>query len=146
MGGVPGPFSCYLALRGVKTLHLRMREHEKNAFEVAKFLNSSPHVERVIYPGFESHPQHELAKKQMSGFGGMITFFINGNLETAKKFFRNTKLFTLAESLGGYESLAEHPALMTHASVPPDQRVVLGISDTLVSYDYLLDMYSIYTC
>ncbi|XP_046846188.1 cystathionine gamma-lyase-like isoform X2 [Xenia sp. Carnegie-2017] len=132
MGAVPGPFSCYLALRGVKTLHLRMREHEKNAFEVARFLNTSPHVKKVVYPGLESHPQHELAKKQMSGFGGMVTFFINGDIETAKSFFKHSKIFTLAESLGGYESLAEHPALMTHASVPQNEREVLGISDSLI--------------
>lgn len=132
MGCVPGPFSCFLANRGVKTLHLRMREHEKNAFKVARFLENSAHVNKVIYPGLTSHPQHELAKTQMSGFGGMVTFFINGNLETAKKFFKYVKLFVLAESLGGYESLAEHPALMTHASVPPDQREALGITDTLI--------------
>ncbi|KAJ7358792.1 hypothetical protein OS493_021571 [Desmophyllum pertusum] len=112
IGPVPSPFDCYLANRGLKTLHLRMRQHEVNATAVAKFLEANPRVEKVVYPGLASFPQHELAKKQMTGFGGM--------------------LFTLAESLGGFESLTELPAIMTHASVPKDQRIKLGISDTLI--------------
>lgn len=132
IGPVPSPFDCYLANRGLKTLHLRMRQHEINATAVAKFLEGNPRVEKVMYPGLESYPQHELAKKQMTGFGGMVTFFIKGNLENSRKFFKSSKLFTLAESLGGFESLTELPAIMTHASVPADQREVLGISDTLI--------------
>lgn len=132
IGPVPSPFDCYLANRGLKTLHLRMRQHEINATAVAKFLEGNSRVEKVMYPGLDSYPQHELAKRQMTGFGGMVTFFIKGNLENSKKFFKSSKLFTLAESLGGFESLTELPAIMTHASVPPDQREVLGISDTLI--------------
>ncbi|CAH3146648.1 unnamed protein product, partial [Porites evermanni] len=132
IGPVPSPFDCYLANRGLKTLHLRMRQHQVNATAVARFLEKNPRVERVIYPGLESYPQHELAKKQMTGFGGMVTFFIKGDLENAKQFFKSSKLFTLAESLGGFESLTELPAIMTHASVPKEQREVLGISDTLI--------------
>jgi cystathionine gamma-lyase len=132
IGAVPSPFDCYMAMRGLKTLHLRMREHAKNAMEVAKYLESSPLVDRVIYPGLPSHPQHELAKAQMSGFGGMITFFLKGGLKESRAFLENLHLFVCAESLGAVESLAEHPAIMTHASVPPDQRVKLGISDTMI--------------
>lgn len=132
IGPVPSPFDCYLANRGLKTLHLRMRQHQVNAMAVARFLEKNPRVEKVVYPGLESYPQYELAKKQMTGFGGMVTFFIKGDLESAKQFFNSSKLFTLAESLGGFESLTELPAIMTHASVPKDQREVLGISDTLI--------------
>lgn len=132
VGAVPGPQDCFLVMRGLKTLHLRMREHEKNAIEIAHFLAAHPKVEKVIYPGLESHPQHELAKKQMHGFGGMISFVIKGNLNDAKRVLEKTKLFTLAESLGGVESLIEHPAIMTHASVPAENRKALGIADTLI--------------
>lgn len=132
MGAIPAPFDCYMALRGLKTLHLRMREHSKNALEVATFLESHPLVDSVIYPGLASHPQHELAKRQMRGFGGMITFFIKGGLDESRVFLESLKLFALAESLGAVESLAEHPVIMTHASVPPEQRKALGISDSLI--------------
>ena len=121
-----------MALRGMKTLHLRMREHTKNAMAVAAFLEGHAQVESVIYPGLASHPQHELAKKQMKGFGGMITFFIKGGMEESRVFLEALKLFALAESLGAVESLAEHPAIMTHASVPIEQRKALGISDSLI--------------
>lgn len=132
IGAVPAPFDCYMALRGMKTLHLRMREHSKNAAAVAMYLESHACVESVIYPGLTSHPQHELAKKQMRGFGGMITFFIKGGMEEARTFLENLSLFALAESLGAVESLAESPVIMTHASVPPEQRKLLGISDSLI--------------
>jgi len=132
IGAIPSPFDCFLAMRGVKTLHIRMREHEKNAIRVAQFLESSDKVERVCYPGLRSHPQHELAKKQQSGFGGMITFWLKGGLTQSRQFLENLKIFACAESLGGVESLAEHPAIMTHASVPPEERIKLGISDSLI--------------
>uniref|UniRef100_A0A8C8HFQ0 Cystathionine gamma-lyase n=1 Tax=Oncorhynchus tshawytscha TaxID=74940 RepID=A0A8C8HFQ0_ONCTS len=132
LGAVPSPFDCYLCNRGLKTLHLRMRQHFKNALAAAKFLEADPRVDRVIFPGLPSHPQHELMKKQCTGCPGMIAFYIKGNLENATMFLSNLKLFALAESLGGYESLAEHPAIMTHASVPESDRAALGISDTMV--------------
>jgi cystathionine gamma-lyase len=132
IGAIPSPFDCYMALRGVKTLHLRMREHSRNALAVAQFLEKHPAVDKVIYPGLESHPQHLIAKSQMRGYGGMITFFLRGGLDESKVFLESLKLFALAESLGAVESLAEHPAIMTHASVPPAQRKELGISDSLV--------------
>jgi len=131
IGAVPSPFDCYQAMRGMKTLHIRMREHAKNAQVVAEFLEKHPAIEKVTYPGLKSHPQHELAKKQMSGFGGMITFYLKGGLKESRTFLERLKLFALAESLGAVECLAEHPAIMTHASVPPDQRAKLGISDTM---------------
>ncbi len=131
-GAVPAPLDCFLILRGLKTLHLRMDAHQKNAFEIANFLVAHPKVEKVIYPGLPSHPQHAIAKKQMTGFGGMITFFIKGGLTESRKFLESVKIITLAESLGGVESLVEHPAIMTHASVPVDQRAALGISDNLI--------------
>lgn len=109
IGAVPAPFDCYMALRGLKTLHLRMERHAQNALEVAKFLEQSPKVEKVVYPGLASHPQHELAKRQMSGFGGMVTFFLKGGLPESRRFLENLELFTLAESLGAVECLAEHP-------------------------------------
>jgi cystathionine gamma-lyase len=109
-----------------------MKEHEQNAFAIARFLEKHPKVEKVIYPGLPSHPQHELAKRQMSGFGGMISFVIRGTLEDSKRVMERTRLFTLAESLGGVESLIEHPAIMTHASVPAENRKALGIADTLI--------------
>ncbi|XP_012721516.1 cystathionine gamma-lyase [Fundulus heteroclitus] len=132
IGGVPSPFDCYLCNRGLKTLHLRMEQHFKNGMAAAKFLEADPRVERVIFPGLPSHPQYEVMKKQCTGCPGMITFYIKGKLEHATAFLSNLKMFAVAESLGGYESLAEHPAIMTHASVPEKERAVLGISDTLI--------------
>ncbi len=132
MGGIQSPMDSFLALRSLKTLPLRMKAHAENAMKVAQFLEKHPHVEKVIYPGLASHPQHELAKKQMHGFGGMITFFIKGGLPAARKFLESVHVFSLAESLGGVESLIEHPAIMTHASVPAEQRKTLGIDDSLI--------------
>jgi cystathionine gamma-lyase len=132
IGAVPAPMDCFLVLRGLKTLHLRMERHEKSAKVIAERLEAHPKVERVIYPGLSSHPQHELARSQMSGFGGMITFFLKGGLSESKKFLETVKIFTLAESLGGVESLIEHPAIMTHASVPAETRSKLGIHDNLI--------------
>lgn len=132
MGGVQGAFDAFLALRSLKTLPLRMKAHAENAMKVANYLEKHPQVERIIYPGLASHPQHELAKQQMSGFGGMITFFIKGGMNSARKFLESVEVFALAESLGGVESLIEHPAIMTHASVPPEQRKALGIDDSLI--------------
>jgi len=132
VGATPGPFDCWLVLRGIKTLAVRMERHAQNAAKVARFLESHYKVERVIYPGLASHPGHELATRQMRGFGGMITFFTKGGLEEARTFLENLKLFTLAESLGGVESLIEHPAIMTHASIPPEIRRTIGIHDNLV--------------
>ncbi|MEN4902070.1 cystathionine gamma-synthase [Luteimonas sp. TWI1437] len=131
-GAVQGPFDSFLALRGLKTLHLRMRAHCENAQALAEFLNAHPAVEQVIYPGLASHPQHALAKRQMDGFGGIVSVRIKGGYEAAKRFCERTELFTLAESLGGVESLVNHPAVMTHASVPPARRAQLGIHDDLV--------------
>jgi cystathionine gamma-lyase len=131
-GGVPGPFDCYLALRGLKTLKVRMEQHCKNAAVIAAYLEKHPKVEKVIYPGLESHPQHEIAKKQMRGFGGMITFYLKGGMEESKKFLSNLHVMTLAESLGGVESLIECPAVMTHFSVPPEIRKELGIHDNMI--------------
>jgi cystathionine gamma-lyase len=132
MGGIQGPFDSFLALRSLKTLPLRMKAHAENAIKVAQFLESHPSVEKTVYPGLASHPQHELAKKQMHGFGGMITFFIKGGLPAAQTFLESVQVFALAESLGGVESLIEHPAIMTHASVPIEQRKALGIDDSLI--------------
>ncbi|KAJ0032523.1 hypothetical protein NQD34_002604 [Periophthalmus magnuspinnatus] len=132
LGGVPSPFDCFLCNRGLKTLHLRMERHFKNAMAAAKFLEADPRVDRVIFPGLRSHPQYDVVKKQCTGCPGMITFYIKGKLEHASTFLSNLKMFAVAESLGGYESLAEHPAIMTHASVPEKERAVLGISDTLI--------------
>jgi len=132
IGTILSPFDSYLVNRGMKTLHLRMQAHHKNATALAKFLEADPRVDKVVYPGLESHPQHELAKKQMRGFSGMITFFIKGGLAEAKTFLETLKIFVIAESLGGYESLAEHPAIMTHASICKEERESLGISDTLI--------------
>uniref|UniRef100_A0A8C3A231 Cystathionine gamma-lyase n=1 Tax=Cyclopterus lumpus TaxID=8103 RepID=A0A8C3A231_CYCLU len=132
LGCVPSPFDCFLCNRGLKTLHLRMERHFKNGMAAAKFLEADPRVERVIFPGLPSHPQHEVVKRQCTGCPGMITFYIKGKLEHANAFLSNLKLFAIAESLGGYESLAEHPAIMTHASVPEQERIDLGISDTLI--------------
>ncbi len=132
VGAVPSPWDCFLVMRGLKTLHVRMERHAENATQVAEFLESHPGIEQVIYPGLASHPQHALAKTQMSGFGGMVTCFLKGGLPEAKRFLERVRLFTLAESLGGVESLIEHPAIMTHASVPPEQRQALGIHDNLI--------------
>lgn len=132
VGGVPSPFDSFLVLRGVKTLHVRMQRHQENAFKVAEFLQKHPKVKKVTYPGLPSHPQHELARRQMKGFGGMITFDIQGGLEAARRFLKATRVFACAESLGGVESLIEHPAIMTHASVPKENRERLGIGDGLI--------------
>jgi cystathionine gamma-lyase len=131
-GAVPGPQDCYLTLRGIKTLALRMQRHDENARVIARYLEGHPKIESVIYPGLESHPQHELAKRQMSGFGGMISFYMKGGLPEARRFLETVRVFTLAESLGGVESLIEHPAIMTHASVPKENRDKLGIADGFV--------------
>lgn len=132
VGGTPGPFDCFLTLRGIKTLSLRMQAHQRNAMEVARFLEKHPVVEKVIYPGLSSHPQHELAKKQMRGFGGMVSFVVKGGLDNSKKVMGATKLFVLAESLGGVESLMTHPAVMTHGAVPKEQREARGFVDGLI--------------
>lgn len=133
-GGTLGPMDSFLVLRGIKTLHLRVQRHCENGVKVAEFLMNHPKVERVYYPGLENHPFHEIAKKQMiGGFGGMVTFtFKSGAKQDAISFLENLKVFTLAESLGGVESLANHPALMTHASIPEDKRKEVGITDDLV--------------
>lgn len=133
LGTVPSPFDCYLVNRSLKTLALRMQQHMKNGLAVAKFLEKHPCVEKVLHPGLPSHPQHELAKRQSYGHSGMLSFYIKGNnLATSKKFFQHLKVFTLAESLGGYESLCELPSVMTHASVPEEARKKLAISDGLI--------------
>jgi cystathionine gamma-lyase len=132
VGSVSGPFDSFLALRGLKTLSLRMERHCTSALRIAQFLESHPGVDGVIYPGLASHPQHALAKRQMRGFGGIITARVTGGLDGATRFLERCQLFTLAESLGGVESLIEHPAIMTHASVPPEVRAELGIDDGLV--------------
>jgi len=132
VGAVPSPFDSFLVTRGLKTLHLRMQRHCENAMEIARWLERHSRVERVLYPGLASHPQHALAKQQMHGFGGMITVVLKGDLASTRRFLERCQLFALAESLGGVESLIEHPAIMTHASVPPEQRAALGISDTMV--------------
>jgi cystathionine gamma-lyase len=132
VGAVPGPWDCFLTLRGTKTLHLRMERHGANALAVARRLEEHPRVKRTIYPGLPSHPQHALAAEQMRGFGGMITCLLDADLEECREILGRFKVFALAESLGGVESLVEHPAIMTHASVPRENREKLGISDGLV--------------
>jgi cystathionine gamma-lyase len=132
VGAVQGPFDSFLALRGLKTLHLRMQAHCENAQALAEWLRTHPGVEQVIYPGLKDHPQHALAARQMDGFGGIVSVRIKGGYEGAKRFCERTELFTLAESLGGVESLVNHPAVMTHASVPVERRAALGIHDDLV--------------
>jgi cystathionine gamma-lyase len=132
VGGVQGAMDSFLVLRGVKTLGVRMDRHAHNAMKVAEYLSSHPQVNKVTYPGLTSHPQHALARRQMTGFGGMMTFDIKGGLEKARGFLKAVKVFACAESLGGVESLIEHPAIMTHASVPKETREVLGISDGLI--------------
>ncbi|HET6435849.1 MAG TPA: cystathionine gamma-synthase [Xanthomonadaceae bacterium] len=132
VGGVQGPFDSFLALRGLKTLHLRMRAHCDNALALAQWLDAHPGVEKVLYPGLPSHPQHALAKRQMHGFGGIVSVYVKGGLDAARRFCERTELFTLAESLGGVESLVNHPAIMTHASIPPERRARIGVTDNLV--------------
>ncbi|MDE2034487.1 MAG: cystathionine gamma-synthase [Pseudomonas sp.] len=132
VGAIAGPFDAFLTLRGVKTLALRMERHCSNALELATWLEQQPQVARVYYPGLASHPQHELARRQMRGFGGMISVDLKSDLAGATRFLENVKIFALAESLGGVESLIEHPAIMTHASIPADTRAQLGIGDGLV--------------
>lgn len=132
VGAVAGPFDSYLALRGLKTLALRMRQHNAAALEIAQWLEQHPKVSRVLHPGLTSHPQHELAQRQMHGFGGMISIYLASDLAGARKFLEQVKIFALAESLGGVESLIEHPAIMTHASIPKESREHLGIHDNLV--------------
>ncbi len=132
VGAVQGPFDSFLALRGLKTLHLRMRAHCDNAQALAEWLQTHDAVTEVIYPGLASHPHHALAKRQMDGFGGMLSIRLQGGFESAKRFCERLELFTLAESLGGVESLVNHPAVMTHASIPPARRTELGIGDELV--------------
>ena len=131
-GGILGPFDSFLALRGVKTLDVRMERHTDSAMKIAQWLEKHPKVEKVYYPGLASHPQHALAKKQMSGFGGMVTAILKGDLESSRRMLSACKIFTLAESLGGVESLIEHPAIMSHASIPKEERAKLGISDGLI--------------
>jgi cystathionine gamma-lyase len=132
IGPCHSPFDSWLVLRGIKTLAIRMKAHEQNAFKISTFLENHPKVEKVVYPGLKSHPQYELAKKQMKGFGGMITFFLKGGINESRRFLENVKLFALAESLGGVESLVDHPAIMTHASIPKAVREQLGIHDNLI--------------
>ncbi len=132
VGGVQGPFDSFLALRGLKTLHLRMKAHCANAQAIAEFLERHPKVERVAYPGLASHPQHALASRQMDGYGGMVSVWLKGGFEAAKAFMEKLHLFACAESLGGVESLANHPAVMTHASVPVERREALGVTGNLV--------------
>ncbi|MCR9256198.1 MAG: PLP-dependent aspartate aminotransferase family protein [Alphaproteobacteria bacterium] len=132
VGAVSGPFDSFLAQRGLKTLALRMERHSENAMAVADYLEAHPKVRKVIYPGLASHPQHELAKKQMHLFGGMVTAVLDTDLDGSRRFLEQCRVFALAESLGGVESLIEHPAIMTHASVPPENRAALGIEDSLV--------------
>ena len=134
VGGIQGPFDSFLALRGLKTLHLRMKAHCYNAMQLAPWLAAHPAVEKVVYPGLKSHPQHELAKKQMDGFGGMISVWLKGGLPAARSLMERTELFACAESLGGVESLVNHPAIMTHASVPLERREAMGVTDNLVRF------------
>ena len=132
IGMSQSPFDSWLVLRGLKTLAIRMERHNSNAQKVAEYLENHPLVEKVVYPGLKSHPQYDIAQKQMRGAGGMITFFIKGGLENSRKFLENVKIFMLAESLGGVESLIEHPAIMTHASIPKVEREKIGLTDNLI--------------
>lgn len=132
-GAVPGPMDCYLTLRGIKTLHVRVERAVENAKKIAEFLEGHPKVETIIYPGLSSHPQHQLASKQMKDFGAMVSFSLkNNSIEAASEFMSNTKIFTLAESLGGVESLISHPASMTHGSIPKEVREAAGLKDSLI--------------
>ncbi len=132
VGAIAGPFDSFLALRGLKTLALRMERHCQNAFEIAQFLAKEPKIASISYPGLTNHPQHELAKRQMHGFGGMVTLVLKTDMEGTRRFLESTHLFSLAESLGGVESLVNHPALMTHGAIPAETREALGIHDALV--------------
>ena len=132
VGSIMNPFDSFLLLRSLKTLAVRMERHCENAMQIASFLDAHEAIEKVIYPGLQSHPQHDLAKKQMQGYGGMLTLILKGGLDSARSFLERTEIFSLAESLGGVESLIEHPAIMTHASIPPDVRAEIGITDGLV--------------
>ncbi|MEL6361585.1 MAG: cystathionine gamma-synthase [Pseudomonadota bacterium] len=132
VGGIQAPFDSFLALRGLKTLALRLERASRNAMALAEWMEDHPAIERVSYPGLPSHPGHEIAKRQMSAFGGMVTIFVKGGLEAAKTMLERVQLFTLAESLGGVESLIEHPGIMTHASIPPERRAELGVDDSLI--------------
>lgn len=132
VGAVPAPMDCFLVLRSTKTLAVRMKQHCENAKAIAEFLANHPKVETVIYPGLTSHPQHDVAKKQMHDYGGMISILMKGDIEASRQFLEKVQLFSLAESLGGVESLIEHPAIMTHAAIPAEQRRKLGIDDSLV--------------
>lgn len=133
IGAVSGPFDAFLALRGLKTLPLRMRQSSESALAIAEWLQRQPTIERVLYPGLPSHPQYELARRQMhNGYSGIVTFFIRGGFDAARRFLERVEIFTLAESLGGVESLVDHPGIMTHASVPAEKRAALGINDSLV--------------
>jgi cystathionine beta-lyase/cystathionine gamma-synthase len=132
-GAVPGPMDCFLVLRGIKTLGIRMERHSENGEKIARYLKAHPAVKKVYWPGFEDHPGHEIAKAQMKSFGGMISFELkNDTIEAARKLLSSTHLFSLAESLGGVESLINHPASMTHASIPREERIKNGLSDTLI--------------
>ena len=132
VGAVPSPFDSFMVLRGIKTLHVRMARHDENGRAIAEWLAGHRQVDRVIYPGLPSHPQHSIARRQQRGFGGMISFDLKGDLEAARRFLKACRVFACAESLGGVESLIEHPAIMTHASVPPDRRRALGIADGFI--------------
>jgi len=142
VGGIAGPFESYLTLRGVKTLAVRMERHCQNALLLAEWLEKHPKISRVIYPGLRTHPQHMLAKEQMQGFGGMLSIELKNDLQGTVKFLERCKIFTLAESLGGVESLIEHPALMTHASIPESERRKIGISDCLVRVSVGIEAFS----
>lgn len=132
IGSVPSAFDCFLVTRGLKTLAVRMQQHSQNALAIARWLEGHPKIERVIYPGLASHPQHALAKRQMRVFGGMVTIIMKGAIDDARRFLERCKIFALAESLGGVESLIEHPGIMTHSSISPQVRAQIGIGDTLV--------------
>jgi cystathionine gamma-lyase len=134
VGGVQGPFDSFLALRGLKTLHLRMKAHCENAMQLAQWLETHPAVAKIAYPGLASHPQHALATRQMDGYGGMVSVWMKGGLAAARRVMERLELFTCAESLGGVESLVNHPAIMTHASVPAERRAALGVDDSLVRF------------
>jgi cystathionine beta-lyase len=132
-GATPGPQDCFLVLRGIKTLHLRMQRHSENGRKIAEFLRSHPKVSKVYWPGFKDHPNHDVAKRQMNDFGGMMSFTMHGDdMAEAQRVISETKLFTLAESLGGVESLCGHPASMTHASIPKEEREKAGLKDSLI--------------
>ena len=141
VGGILSPFDSFLLLRSLKTLSVRMDRHCESALKLSKFLENHKAIEKVIYPGLTSHPQHNVAQKQMHKFGGMITAILKGGLNASKTFLENTKIFSLAESLGGVESLIEHPAIMTHASVPQKVREQIGIEDGLVRFSVGIETY-----